>query len=375
MTHQDMPNDETKAQALPPGSIIGMLGGGQLGRMAAMAAAELGYRVHVYETFKDSPCAEVSAFQTVGAWDDWDTLAAFAAHVDVITLEWENIPLQTVNFLNKLKPVRPNVQALAITQDRIEEKQFAHSLEIETAPFEQVTSLTELTEAILRIGTPALLKSTRLGYDGKGQAFIKSADPESLKQAWQQMGADVGILEGFVSFTDELSLMVARDIKGQVQTYPLVQNHHENQILSKTVAPAPFAAERLEKLQQQADAIAVKVAEKLDYVGVLAIEFFVAKGDRLLINEFAPRPHNSGHWTIEGCQHSQFEQQIRATVGLEVVAPIVKAPCVMHNLIGGNANDWLAWLDDPTAKLHLYGKAESREGRKMGHVTCLKSSA
>lgn len=356
---------QTDNDALPPGATIGMLGGGQLGRMAALAAAQLGYRVHVFTPDPDSPCAQVCNAETVAAFTDWAALEAFAAAVDVATLEFENVPLETVQYLAARVPVRPGAKALAVAQDRTAEKLCANDLGIETAPWRPVTSESDLQEALGEIGAPAVLKAARFGYDGKGQVRIDAAD--MAPAAWQSLGPDSAVLEGFVAFEREVSLVAARSTDGSTAFFPLVENRHESHILRETIAPAADSI----ALRDQAEGIADALLKALDYVGVMGIEFFETRDGTLLLNEIAPRPHNSGHWTIEGAETSQFEQQIRAVCGLPlgVVDPV--RPARMRNLLGHESDGWRLYLADPRAHLHLYGKAEARPGRKMGHVTWL----
>lgn len=348
---------------LPPGSTIGMLGAGQLGRMTALAAANLGYKLHVFSPEgPDSPCAQVAAARTEADWHDRDALARFAAAVDVVTLEWENVPTATVDFLAARVPTYPAASVLAVAQDRLREKSFANSLGIGTAPFRAVRGAAELADAVAEIGAPSVLKSTRMGYDGKGQVRIK-ADTD-LPAAWAEMGADEGILEGWVVFELEISVIVARRADGEMAAYPAVENRHRNGILDVTIAPAAIPPETA----AEAGRIATALAEALGVVGLLAVEMFVTPDGRVLVNEMAPRPHNSGHWTQDFCQTSQFEQFVRAICGLPLGPTGATRPCSMTNLIGDDVDQWPALLAEPGAKLHLYGKGEGRPGRKMGHV-------
>jgi 5-(carboxyamino)imidazole ribonucleotide synthase len=348
---------------LCPGSTIGILGGGQLGRMTAMAAARLGYRVHVFTPEPDSPCAQVSAAATVAAYEDQAALAAFAEEVDVVTLEFENVPLDTARFLAARRPFHPSPDVLAVTQIRTAEKAEVNKLGAGTAPWRAVRNADELDAALAAIGRPAVLKTNRLGYDGKGQARIGPAD--DAKETWTRLGTGDAILEGFVDFTREISVVLARGADGRIAAYPAVENRHRDHILSETIAPAPIAP----ALAAEAERIAAGIAEDMGYVGVLAVEMFETRAGALLVNEMAPRPHNSGHWTIEGAATSQFEQLVRAICGLPLGAVNVLARSRMENLIGEEANDWPRYVADPTARLHLYGKAKARPGRKMGHVT------
>jgi 5-(carboxyamino)imidazole ribonucleotide synthase len=352
-------------EILPPGSTIGILGGGQLGRMIALAAARLGYRCHIYEPQVDCPASHVAA-HTAAAYDDLDALDAFAQAVDVVTLEFENVPVATVERLARSVPVRPGAKALAIAQDRAEEKAFLNKAGIETAPWAPVTSQDALDTALDFVGRPAVLKTARLGYDGKGQAAVKpDTDTSAL---FASLGGVPCILEGFVDFELEISVLAARGPDGAVSCYEPVENIHRDHILHRTLVPARIEAETASR----ATAMATRVVEALDYVGLLAVEMFVAADGRVLANEIAPRPHNSGHWTIDAAATSQFEQTVRAICGLPLGATHAIVPCEMRNLIGDEIDDWEAILRDPDAHLHLYGKAESRPGRKMGHVTVLK---
>ena len=352
---------------LPPGSVIGMLGGGQLGRMAALAAAALGYRTHIFCPETACPASQVTSLSTIASYDDQEALAAFADAVDVITLEFENIPLASAHFLAEHKPLRPGPEILRICQNRVREKDYCAALGIPTARYRAVDDLASLEQAVAEIGRPALLKTTELGYDGKGQVRL---EPDSdLGEAWTAIAPGAAragaVLEGFVPFKLELSVLVARGPDGACVTYPAVENRHRNQILHETHVPGAISALAAER----ADTIARRLAGALDLVGLLAIEMFVTDQDDVLVNELAPRPHNSGHWTLDACTISQFEQFIRAVCGLPLGATEPLADAVMTNLLGDEANDWLSILAEPNAKLHLYGKAEARPGRKMGHVT------
>ncbi|HWB50062.1 MAG TPA: 5-(carboxyamino)imidazole ribonucleotide synthase [Stellaceae bacterium] len=350
---------------LAPGSTIGILGGGQLGRMTAMAAARLGYRVHVFADEEDSPAAQVSAGATVAGWDDDDALARFAAGIDVATFEFENIPSEAVRKVAALKPVMPRPEILEIAQDRLREKDFLNHGGIPTTAYREITSAAALARALRDLPGRGVLKSARMGYDGKGQVTVTAAT--AAPQAWRQMGAARGILEHFVDFRCEVSVIVARAADGTLATYPVVENRHVNHILDTTIAPATVSPETA----QAADAIARDIAAKLALVGVLAVEMFVTKDGNLLVNELAPRPHNSGHWTIDACATSQFEQLVRAICGLPLGSTERHADAVMKNLIGDEVERWPDALTDPAARLHLYGKRLTLPGRKMGHVTRL----
>ena len=350
---------------IEPGATIGILGGGQLGRMTALAAAELGYRSHVFCPEADSPASQVTPHTTVADYDDRAALKRFAAVVDVVTFEFENVPADTAEILAAMKPVRPGPNALRIAQDRLREKDFLRSIDVPTAHYREVTSAAALTRAVRDIGPHGVLKTVRGGYDGKGQVAIRS--DTDLGQAWRKMGAEVGILESFVDFTCEISVIVARGLNGAWATYVPVENHHAHHILDTTIVPARVAP----GVAMRAEVIARHIADKLDLVGLLAVEMFVAGGGEVLVNELAPRPHNSGHWTIDASYTSQFEQLVRAICGLPLGSPERHSDAVMKNLIGADVEKWRDALQEPGAKLHLYGKGKPSPGRKMGHVTRL----
>jgi len=350
---------------IKPGSTIGIVGGGQLGRMTAVAAAELGYRVHVFTPDTNSPTEQVCNQATIAAYDDQDAIEAFGQAVDVVTFEFENVPAETVRHLEALVPVRPSWECLAICQDRIREKGFCNALGIETAPWKEVANAMELSVAMAEIGTPSILKTTRLGYDGKGQVRIQDGtDPE---HAWAELGGGPAILEGFVQFDLEVSVITARRPNGAMASFDVVENRHKDGILDVTIAPAAIS----ETLAAKAVEIGQKLTEAMDLVGLLAVELFVTQDGHLLVNEMAPRPHNSGHWTQDGCKTSQFEQFVRAVTGLPLGTPQRHSDTVMKNLLGNDVLLWEQQLSDPDNKLHLYGKAEPRAGRKMGHINRL----
>jgi 5-(carboxyamino)imidazole ribonucleotide synthase len=357
---------------LTPGGCIGILGGGQLGRMLALAAAKLGLSSHIFAPEADSPAFAVSAAFTQAEYTDEAALARFAEAVDVITYEFENVPVETVRFLEALKPVRPGAKALDVAQDRLREKQLARSLGIETAGFMPVASAAALKSAVGSLDTPSVLKTRRFGYDGKGQVSIRK--PEEAPAAWealggQPIGADapplLAILEKFVPFTCEVSVIAARGLDGSFTAYDVTENEHRNHILHRSFIPS-----RLEsKVVEAGLSIAKKLGEALDYVGVFAVEFFV-----LGAGENAPRVHNSGHWTMDGARTSQFEQHIRAVAGWPLGSTERFGACEMINLIGNDVETWPQLLAEPGACLHLYGKKEAREGRKMGHVNRCKKA-
>ncbi len=358
-------------KTLPPGSIIGILGGGQLARMTALAAAKLGYRCHIFCPDDTEPAVEVSAFHTKAAFLDGAALETFVASVDVVTLEWENVPLEALLIVGKHVAVHPSVEVLRVAQDREQEKTFARSIGVGTAEFVILRSAAELENALKTFPFPAILKSTRMGYDGKGQ--VKLTTDSDPVEAWRTMGGATGILEAFVDFACEVSVIVAARADGAMATFPVVQNIHRDHILAETHAPANIDP----KAAEEAEHLARRLAEKLGVIGLLAVEFFVlrepdSQGRRVLMNEIAPRPHNSGHWTMDACSTSQFEQLVRAVCGLPLGDTTPHSRAVMYNVIGDAINRWPQWLQEPKTSLHLYGKTETRAGRKMGHVTVLK---
>jgi len=351
---------------VPPGSNIGIIGGGQLGRMLAMAAAQLGYRCHVYAPDPSSVAAEVAAAFTEGAFDDEGALTRFAAEIDVATYEFENIATGPLAALAEVAPLHPSLEALTIAQDRLEEKTFIQRHGGRPAPFAPIGDRAALDAALAAIGTPAILKTRRFGYDGKGQVRID--DPETADAAWGAVRGAPCVLEGLVRFDAEFSILLCRNAEGQLVTWPAPRNRHEGGILVTSSVPA---GPDLQAAIAEGEALARRVAEALDYVGVMAMEFFAVAGEALF-NEMAPRVHNSGHWTIEGARTSQFENHIRAICGLPLGATDLAAPRVeMRNLVGAEAEAWQDVIADPAAHLHLYGKGEARPGRKMGHVTRL----
>lgn len=351
---------------IPPGSTIGIVGGGQLGRMLAVAAAQLGYKCHIYAPDEAPPAAEVSAFFTRGAFDDEQALGRFGASVDVATYEFENIAAGPLSALAAEAPLYPPRNALEIAQDRLSEKQFILDRGGRPAPFAKADTLEDLKSALEQIGTPSILKTRRFGYDGKGQ--IRFRDSLNAEAAWEEIGGAPSILEGFVQFEDEFSIILCRSASGETVFWPAPKNVHVKGILDTSTAPAPgHLADQIGEAQD----LARRVADALEYVGVLTLEFF-AGADGPIFNEMAPRVHNSGHWTIEGSLTSQFENHIRAICGLPLGATDLVVPEVwMRNLIGSDIDEWLELMSDRAAHLHLYGKGEARPGRKMGHVTRL----
>ncbi|QWG19257.1 5-(carboxyamino)imidazole ribonucleotide synthase [Bradyrhizobium sediminis] len=351
---------------LKPGDTIGILGGGQLGRMLAMAAARLGLRCQVFSPDPDSPAFDVVLNATCAEYADVEALELFAGDVDVITYEFENVPAATAMVLAARRPVLPAQKILETTQDRLIEKDFVKKLGIATADYADVCSIETLRAAIARIKLPAVIKTRRFGYDGKGQAIIREGD--DVVQVWQDLGTKSAILEAFIPFEREISVIAARSADGAVECYDVTENEHRDHILKISRAPADIP----EALAAEARGIAEKIASALDYVGVLGVEMFVvqgAAGPQVLVNEIAPRVHNSGHWTLDGATISQFEQHIRAIAGWPLGKPVRHGPVTMTNLIGDDINDYERWLTVPGATVHLYGKGPARPGRKMGHVT------
>ena len=346
---------------LPQGAVIGILGGGQLGRMLSVAAARLGYRTHIYEPGANPPAADVAYKTTTASYDDHAALVAFAEAVDIITYEFENVPTAALDLLEARRPIRPNRRALAISQDRIAEKDFLTGLGLTTAAYHAVQTATDLDTGLARIGTPAILKTTRLGYDGKGQARILTATDAGPALAAMQ-GAPA-VLEGFITFTHEVSVIAARGLSGDVAAYDPGENVHRSGILHSTTVPARLTA------PQRTDAVilAARILTALDYVGVLGVELFVTPAG-FVVNEIAPRVHNSGHWTQNGCAVDQFEQHIRAVAGWPLGDGSRHADIEMLNLIGDDVSRLPDIACQKDTALHLYGKAEARPGRKMGHL-------
>ena len=349
--------------ALDPGATIGILGGGQLGRMLALAAARLGLKCHVFAPNPESTAFNVAHRVTCADYSDMQALDRFADDVDVVTFEFENVPAETAAFLAARVPVRPDPKVLAITQDRLAEKNFVSGLGIATAAFAPVAGASELTAALAKVGAPAVLKTRRFGYDGKGQATVRDAG--SVDTARRALGGQPCILEAFVPFACEVSVVAARAHDGSVECFDVTENEHQNHILKLSRVPARVSA----PAAQQARDIAERIAHEFAYVGVLAVEMFVLRDGVVLVNEIAPRVHNSGHWTLDGASISQFEQHIRAVAGWPLGKPVRHGRVEMINLIGDEVADFRKWLQVPGATVHLYGKAAIRAGRKMGHVT------
>ncbi|WP_375268531.1 5-(carboxyamino)imidazole ribonucleotide synthase [Phenylobacterium sp.] len=351
---------------LAPGATIGILGGGQLGRMLALAAARLGFDVVVLTPEIDAPASRVARETLIAAYDDPDALARLADLSDVITYEFENVPAAAVERLKTLgAPVAPGGQALAVAQDRVAEKTFLNEAGVKTVAFATVDSAEEAAEAARLLGVPALMKTRREGYDGKGQKWVEhAADAGAVFEA---LGGAPCILEAPADFVRELSIIAARGRDGGLAVYPIGENHHEAGILRRTVAPARAAPE----LAAQAERIAAQILTRLDYVGVIGVELFELSDGRLLANEIAPRVHNTGHWTQDGCEVCQFEQHIRAVVGWPLGPTEARARVEMVNLLGDEAGGWAKFAAEPETRLHLYGKREAKPGRKMGHVNRL----
>jgi len=349
-------------RTIPPGSTIGILGGGQLGRMTALAAARLGYKCLTYSPEVDAITAQVAG-HVQGPYEDDELLGRFAQQVDVITYEFENVPEATVASCQQHKPVRPGRQPIHYAQHRLREKEFFRKIGLGTADYQLIGSDADIAKAT---ALPGILKTCTEGYDGKGQARVASR--EELAAAWAELGRRECILEALIDFDCEVSAIVARGLDGETRCFPIGRNEHRDGILRTTTIPSGLPP----KTVAEAERLGVQLAESLELTGLVALEMFVARDGRVLANEMAPRPHNSGHWTIDACATSQFEQLVRAVCGLPLGAVDVLAPARMENLIGEEAKDWPRYLADPTARLHLYGKARIRPGRKMGHVTFVK---
>jgi 5-(carboxyamino)imidazole ribonucleotide synthase len=358
----------TETNSIQPGGVVGILGGGQLGRMLAIAARRMGYHVHAYDPQPDCPAGQICDLEVNAPYTDAAALKAFAEGVDVISFEFENIPRSAVEAAASLRPVRPRGEVLHICQNREREKIFLQANDFPCAPFRVVDSGEALRIALAEIGTPAVLKTADFGYDGKGQ--IKLTGEVDADEVWSQFRAPRGVLEKWIPFQAELSVVCARGLDGTIAAFPASENIHTNHILDLSIVPARFAASIL----KTAEELASEITRKLDVVGLLAVEFFLTSNGELLVNELAPRPHNSGHFSFDACVTSQFEQQLRAVCGLPLGSPELLRPVVMWNILGdlwkNGTPDWSAVLSDPRAKLHLYGKSEARPGRKMGHV-CL----
>ncbi|MGA2212834.1 MAG: 5-(carboxyamino)imidazole ribonucleotide synthase [Bryobacteraceae bacterium] len=352
-----------------PGAAIGVLGSGQLGRMFAIAARRMGYRVHTFSPDQDTPTGQVADVEVTASYDDLDAVSEFARRVSVVTFEFENVPAPTAQAAARCAPVRPSGSVLHTTQQRIREKSFLRKAGLPTTPYREVRSLQDLDRAAAELGCPAVLKTAEFGYDGKGQVRLES--PGGAAGVWRAIGQQEAVLEAFIDFDREISVVAARGEDGQFVHYGAIENQHSRHILDVSIAPARVSP----KIAQQAVELARCVLEKLGVVGVLCVEFFVARDGALMINELAPRPHNSGHLTVDACVTSQFEQQLRAVCGLPLGSTEMHRPAAMANLLGdlwaSGEPDWRAACAYPGVKLHLYGKLEPRPGRKMGHLTAL----
>jgi 5-(carboxyamino)imidazole ribonucleotide synthase len=352
------------ARRLGSGGVIGILGGGQLGRMLALAAAPLGFKCIIYDPARGSPAFDVAAGHICAAWDDWGALERFAASCDVITLEFENVPVATVQQLAALKPVMPGARSLEVAQDRLVEKRFVEGLGLPVAPHVPVGALQELAPALDRLGGTGILKTRRLGYDGKGQVRLDRTS--DLAAAWAAVGGAACVLEGYVPFVAETSAIIARARDGSVASWDCPANEHAGGILRRSSLPGPLEGEQASRAQ----AGAARIAEALDHIGVLSVEYFVLHGGSLVVNEIAPRVHNSGHWTIEGAVTSQFANHVRAVAGWPLAATGCREGRIeMCNLIGAEIEQVEKLASDPAVWVHDYGKAEARQGRKMGHFT------
>ncbi len=356
---------------IEPGASLGVLGGGQLGRMFTLRARAMGYRVVVLEPDPRSPAGAAADRHIVAPYDDPAALTELAESCDAITIEFENVPADALRTLARTRPVRPAAGPVAIVQDRISEKRHVTDAGFRTAPFRPVRSAVELSRAVAIIGTPALLKTARLGYDGKGQAPV--TEPSDAVAAWRAVGEVASVLERRLTLELELSVVLARGTDGRIEAFPPGENRHRNGILETTVVPARIPP----ALALRAQEMAAAAAESLDYVGVMGVELFLA-GGQLYVNEIAPRPHNSGHYTIDACAVDQFEQQVRALCEAPLGSPRLLSPVAMVNLLGdlwaGGTPNWERALAFPGVRLHLYGKAQARPGRKMGHINCLAAT-
>ncbi len=355
-----------------PGATLGVLGSGQLGRMFAIAARRLGYRVHVLSPDDDTPTGQVADQEVRADYLDLDQVARFAQGVSVVTFEFENVPAETTRICEQFAPVRPAGSVLFTSQNRRREKTYLRDAGLPVTPFVAVENVAELKSALLQLGIPAVLKTADWGYDGKGQVVIRSLDEAAA--AWEKLAVPAAILEAFIDFASELSVVAARGLSGEFVSYGPIGNSHSRHILDISVCPARVPAE----IAKEAIEISRAVLERMNVVGVLCVEFFLTRDGRLLINETAPRPHNSGHLTIDGHVSCQFEQQVRAICGLPLGSSEQRTPCAMANLLGDlwepGEPDWAAVLGSPSVKLHLYGKRAARIGRKMGHLTALAAS-
>ncbi len=355
-----------------PGAALGVLGGGQLGRMFTIAARRMGYRVHTFSPEEDTPAGQVADLEVTASYDDLDALRAFAGQVAVVTFEFENVPTDAVDAIEALAPVRPSVVALHVTQQRAREKTFLADRGFPTAPFARAATLDELCDAVTRVGTPAMIKTGAIGYDGKGQHVAQTVG--DAERIWTAIGHQEAVVEKLVNLQAELSVIAARGLDGEVVEYPVFENRHRDHILDLTTAPALVSR----AIAEQATEITRAILEELRYVGVLCVEFFLSTDGELTVNELAPRPHNSGHLTFDAAVTSQFEQQVRAICGLPLGSTELLRPAAMANLLGDlwrdGEPDWAAACRVPGVKLHVYGKTSPRPGRKMGHLTAMARS-
>ena len=362
----------TESKSIAPGGVVGVLGGGQLGRMLALAARRMGYRVHAFDPQPDCPAGQICDVEVNAPFLDRAAIESFARAVDVVSFEFENIPIEAIQWVAALRPVRPHGEVLHICQNREREKNFLKSHGFPCAAFRVVDSAASLTSALMEIGAPSVLKTADFGYDGKGQ--IKLSGGESTDEVWEAFSAPRGVLEEWIPFEAELSVVCARGVDGGLATFPVSENQHVRHILDLSIVPARFPADVLEA----ARTLAAEITTSLDVVGLLAVEFFLTKDNTLIVNELAPRPHNSGHFSLDACVTNQFEQQLRAVCGLPLGSTELLKPVVMWNLLGdlweNGEPDWAFVLSNPHAKLHLYGKSEARPGRKMGHVSVMAES-
>ena len=360
-------------KVISPGAALGVLGSGQLGRMFTIAARRMGYRVHTFSPEEDTPTGQVADLEVTAEYDDLDALRAFAGQVEVVTFEFENVPAEAIDAIESLAPVRPSGVALHTAQQRAREKTFLADHGFPTAPFARAATLDELWEGVARVGTPAIIKTAAFGYDGKGQHRVTT--PADVEHIWTALGHQEAVVEKFVSLQTEISIVAARGLDGSTAEYPAFENRHRNHILDVTTAPAAVTP----AIAAQAREITRAILAQLQYVGVLCVEFFVTTEGELLVNELAPRPHNSGHLTFDASTTSQFEQQVRAVCGLPLGSTELLRPAAMANLLGdlwadGEPN-WAAACRFPDVKLHLYGKSDPRPGRKMGHLTAMAKTA
>jgi 5-(carboxyamino)imidazole ribonucleotide synthase len=353
-----------------PGKTIGILGGGQLGRMFAIAARRMGYRVHAFDPTPDCPTGQVADLEVNAAYDDVEAAKRFASAVDVVTFEFENVPAGTLAAVEKIRPVRPSPYVLETTRHRLREKDFLSKNGFPVAPYRRIETLEDLRKGVAQLGTPCILKTAEFGYDGKGQVKINAAG--EVESAWKQLGGRLGLLEGFIRFEKEISVIGARGFDGVFHYYPTFENEHRNHILDVTTYPAAIS----ERVDSRASHVAIGIAQALDLIGVMCVEMFVV-GDDVIVNELAPRPHNSGHLTFDFSVTSQFEQQLRAVCGLPIGSGYItwNGGVAMANLLGdlwqGGEPNWAAAIRDFHVKLHLYGKSKAAAGRKMGHLTAV----